>query len=165
MSRRTRRALALVALCVSTSMALGVGSYGSMSAERSVNVSVAPPEEAYLGVADELRCGTDGTDLVRNQFGSNTTIERIEVDVTAVDGYVRVGADGPTTRLAPGESVDLTFRGPYAAGDAAELRVEPPTRNVSGADDLRIELVEARGTGVSVSGVVRSYDVNCPSGA
>jgi hypothetical protein len=146
-------------------MALGVGSYGSMSAERSVNVSVVPSESAYLGVTDELRCGTSGTDLIRNQFGPNVTIEHIEIEVTAVDGYVRVGADGPATRLAPGESVDLSFRGPYAAGDTAELRVEPPTGNVSGADDLRIELVEARGTGVSVSGVVRSYDVNCPSGA
>jgi hypothetical protein len=165
MSRR-RRIVALLALCVAASMALGVGGYSSVSAERNVTVAVAPPEAAYLGLAEELQCNTGGDDdLVRNQFAGDTSIERIEVEIMARGGYVRVGTSGPAHQLGPGESVDLTFTGPYDPGEAAEMRLKPPTGNVSGADVLRVEVVEATGTGVRVIDASQTYEVNCPGGS
>jgi hypothetical protein len=167
MSRRTRRVVALVALCVAASMALGVGSYSSVSAERSVSVSVVPPEEAYLGFDDDLQCGMGGNNqaFVRNQFAGNTTIEYVTVEITAENGYVRVGTGGPATQLSPGASTHLTFEGPYEPGEAASIQVKPPHGNVTGADELSVELIEARGSGVRITEASRTYDVYCPGGS
>jgi len=166
MSRRTRRVVAVVALCVAISLSLGVGSYGSVSAERSVNVSVAPPEDAYLAFGDELQCGMggDNDEFVKNQFSGAATIERVEVEVTAVEGYVRVGTGGPSTQLSPGASTRLVFEGPYEPGESASIQIEPPTGNVSGADALAVELVEATGPRVRVSETRVTYELSCPGG-
>ncbi|WP_435067013.1 hypothetical protein [Haloplanus sp. C73] len=164
MSRYLRRLTVVLALCVVASMSFGVGGYSSVDADRNVSVSVVEDEDAYLAFDDSLGCGVGNNVLVRNQFVGNTTIERIEVDVTAVGGYVRVGVRGPGTQLAPGDSTQLTFLGPYEPGDAARMQVKPPTGNVSGADSLNIELLEATGQGVSVSVATQSYVVNCPGG-
>lgn len=171
MSRRTRRVVALVALCVAASMALGVGSYSSVSAERSVSVSVVPPEEAYLGFGDDLQCGAgggvgDNDQFIKNQFSGNTTIEHIEVRVTAVDGYVEVGVkgSGSTTPLWDGKSTVLTFDGPYEPGDAAGVHLKPAAQgsNITGADHLKVELVEAAGPSVHVTETSLRYDIHCP---
>jgi len=169
MSRRTRRVVALVALCIAASMALGVGSYGSVSAERSVSVTAAPPEDAYLAFGDDLQCGMSGGNgdngaFVRNQFGGTTTIERVEVEVTAIGGSVRVGTGGTATPLSSGASTRLTFDGPYDPGDSASIQVKPPRGNVSGADTLAVELVEATGSGVRVAETSLTYEVACPEG-
>lgn len=163
MSSYLRRLAVVLSLCVVASMSFGVGGYSSVEADRNVSVSVVEDEDAYLAFDDDLQCGSNNV-LVRNQFVGNTTIDRIEVDVTAIGGYVRVGTGGPSTQLGPGDSTRLTFLGPYEPGDAVRMQVKPPTGNVSGADSLNVELLEATGTGVSVSGATHSYVVNCPGG-
>jgi hypothetical protein len=159
----------VIVLCVAVSLSLGVGSYGSVSAERSVSVSVVPPEEAYLAFGDDLQCGRgggngDNDEFVRNQFGGNTTIERVEVEVTAVEGAVRVGTGGPATQLSSGASARLTFDGPYEPGESASIQIKPPRGNVSSADTLAVELVEATGSGVRVAETSLTYEVSCPGG-
>jgi uncharacterized membrane protein YdfJ with MMPL/SSD domain len=175
MSRRTRRVLALVALCVAASMALGVGSYSSVSAERSVSVSVVPPEEAYLGFDDRLRCGPgnsagagNGQAFLHNQFAAD--IDDIEVRITALGGYVRVRAaespkGAPATQLRPNDpTATLAFEDTYGPGSSVELEMYGPSGvgTKDGADELRIELVEATGPNVRVAGVEKTYEVDCP---
>ncbi|GAB3322711.1 hypothetical protein [Haloplanus salinarum] len=168
MSRRRRRIVAVLALCVAASMALGVGGYSAASADRSVSVTVAEPSEAYLALDGSLQCGMgrgvgNNKGFVHNRFPENTTVERIDVTVTAVDGYVRVGTGGQAEQLGPGESADLTFWGPYDSGDSAGIQVKPPTaNNVSGADSLHVEIDSATGPNVGVSGATRTYEVDCP---
>jgi hypothetical protein len=151
-------------------MALGVGSYSSVSAERSASVSVVEADEAYLAFADGLQCGAgggvgDNDEFVKNQFAGNTTIEYVEVEVTAKGGSVRVGTGGPATQLSQGASTHLTFEGPYEPGEAAGIQVKPPNGNVSGADGLAVELVEASGPGVDVAETSLTYEVSCPGGS
>lgn len=171
MSRRRRRLAALLALCAVVSLSLGVGGYSSVSADRNVSVNVAPPEEAYLAFSDNLQCGAgngvgDNKHFVKNQFAGNTTIDRIEVEVTAVDGSVRVGdgTGGTTTPVSAGEPTELVFDGPYEPGDSASVLIKPPRGNVSRADKLRVEIVEATGSGVRVAETKITYDVSCPGG-
>ncbi|RCU48385.1 hypothetical protein DU504_14385 [Haloplanus salinus] len=174
MSRRTRRVVALVALCVAASMALGVGSYSSVSAERDVSVSVVAGDKAYLGLDEDLTCGpgssaTKGTgqSLIRNQFSSD--IDRIELRVTALGGYVRVRAKrtpkaGPAEPLGPDESTRIVFNETYGAGESIYLEIYGPTGHGTkeGAERLQVEVVEATGPGVRVTDTDRTYDVNCP---
>ncbi|MFA9515814.1 hypothetical protein ACERIT_01105 [Halopenitus sp. H-Gu1] len=163
MSRLRRRIVAIVALLVVGSMAFGVGGYSSLSVERNVTVSVVSSENAYLGISDELQCDGEN-DFIRNQFGDDTTIDSIEIEVTTVDGSVRVGTDGAMDQLESGESTELTFQGPYESGASAAIRIKPPSGNASGAAFLEVELLDVSGTDVTVSGARRTYDVNCPDG-
>jgi hypothetical protein len=175
MSRRTRRVVALVALCVAASMALGVGSYSSVSAERSVSVTVVPPEEAYLGFDDDLQCSAgnsagngNGQAFLHNRFAAD--IGDIEVQITALGGYVRVRADespkrGPAKRLTPSDpTATLYFDDTYRPGSSIELEIYGPSGvgTKDGADDLRIELVEATGPNVRVADADKTYEVSCP---
>ncbi|AXG07293.1 hypothetical protein DU500_13145 [Haloplanus rubicundus] len=175
MSRRTRRIVALVALCIAASMALGVGSYSSVSAERSVSVSVVPPEEAYLGFDENLRCGPgnsagvgNGQPFLHNQFAAD--IDDIKLRVTALGGYVRVRADespkgAPAKQLTPNDpTATLVFEDTYGPGSSVELEIYGPSGvgTKDGADELRIELVEATGPNVRVAGADKTYEVNCP---
>lgn len=167
MSRQRRQLVAVFALCVAVSLALGVGGYSTASPDRSVNVTIAEPSEAYLAFGERLQCGTgsagDDQTLVHNRFPENTTVERVDVTVQAVGGYVRVGTDGEIRRLPPGEALSLTVQGPYDPGDVAEIRVNPPTtNNVSGADSLRVQLDAATGPNVEVAGSTRTYAIDCP---
>jgi hypothetical protein len=158
----------MLALCAAASMAIGVGGYSAASSDRSVSVTVAEPSEAYLALDGSLRCGMghgvgNSKGFIHNRFPENTTVSRVDVTVTAVGGYVRVGTGGQADQLGSGESTDLTFHGPYDSGDAVEIQVKPPTaNNVSGADSLHVELDSATGPNVSVSGTTRTYAVDCP---
>jgi hypothetical protein len=67
MSRRTRRVVAVIALCVAAGAALGVGGYDAASSERGVDVDVADDEHAYLGINDSVSCSGDVT-LLTNRF-------------------------------------------------------------------------------------------------
>ena len=169
MSRRTRRVVALVALCVAASMALGVGSYSSVSAERSV--SVVPSEEAYLAFAEEgeLQCGADdesgdNDEFIKNQFAGDTVIKSVEVRVTAVGGYVKISGGGSSATLWDGDSRVLRFDETYGPGESAEIQLEPaaPESNITGADHLQVELVKATGSNVRVSETSLTYDIHCP---
>ena len=177
MSRRRRRIVAVLALCVAASMALGVGSYSSVSADRNVTVAVVADEDAYLAFGEELQCGMgnghgDNQQFIRNQFPENTTIEHIEVEVgvpRGANGALRVrkgerGNSGGFVSLSEGRSTTFTYEASYGAGEAARIQVVPPARNVSGANRLAVELIEADGTDVKVTGTSTTYDVNCPRG-
>ncbi|WP_251330734.1 hypothetical protein [Haloplanus pelagicus] len=169
MSRRARHLVAILALCVAASSALGVGSYGSVTADRGLSVAIVDNDDAYIGFADDLQCGMghgvgDNGEFVRNQFVGETVIDRFVVRATAGGGEVRVGTGGPTHQLASGQSVTLTFVGPYRPGDGADIQVKPPHGNVSGADSLTVRVLDAVGANVSVSGPVRTFDVDCPDG-
>jgi len=167
MSRQRRRLVAVFALCVAVGLAFGVGGYSTASPDRSVNVTVAEPSEAYLAFGERLQCGPgsagDDQTLVRNRLPENTTVEQIDITVQAVGGYARVGPEGEVQQLRPGKALDLTVGGSYDPGDAAEIRVNPPTTsNVSGADSLRVQLDAATGPNVDVSGGEQTYAVDCP---
>jgi hypothetical protein len=176
MSRRTRRVVALVALCVAASMALGVGSYSSASAERSVSVSVVDDDEAYLSFAeeDELQCGPGksagnggGQPFLYNRFTSD--IDDIEVQITAIGGYVRVRANEPPKGqakwLTPHESTTtFNFDDTYRPGSNITLEIFGPKGigTKDGAHKLRIEVVEATSPEVQVTNASQEYTINCP---
>lgn len=166
MNRRIRRIFAVLTLCAAVSLSFGVSGYSSVSAERGVSVTVVEPEEAYLAFGDSLQCGMgggtgDNNEFIHNQFGSNTTIEHIRVTVTAIGGYIRVGTGGRATNLSEGESTELTFSGQYEPGESASIQVKPPGGNVTAADELAVELLEATGEGVRVTDTQQTYDVFC----
>jgi len=167
MSRQRRRLVAVFALCVAVGLALGVGGYSTISPDRSVNVTVAEPSEAYLAFGERLQCGPgsagDDQTLVHNRLPENTTVEQIDITVQAIGGYARVGTGGRVRRLPPGKARGLTVQGSYDPGSVAKIRVNPPTTdNVSGADSLRVQLDAATGPNVDISGGERTYAVDCP---
>lgn len=75
-------------------MALGVGGFSSVEAERSVRVAVVGDEAAYLGIPDRtLRCGKSQNALFYNQFPETVTDGEIEVTVGSGDLVVKRGDD------------------------------------------------------------------------
>lgn len=105
------------------------------------------------------------TTAIPTRYIDPTTIECIEVEVTAGGGYVRVGTGGRTTQRSPGASTHLIYSESSGPGEAVSIQVTPPHGNVTRADTLSAELVEATGPGVRVTETNRTCDVSCPGGS
>ncbi|WP_251328174.1 hypothetical protein [Haloplanus pelagicus] len=152
-------------VATSVLVATGTGGFTTTVAERPVEIAVAEDEDAFLGVSDEnLHCGNPHENTVlQNRF--RTTLERIEIIATVPRGS-RDGLRVDGSRLDPGDSTTIVFDGAgssgrgYEPGTGPGLRVNP-LGNES-ADTLRIEVIEARGVGVEVSLVERTFTVDCP---
>jgi hypothetical protein len=146
MNRRVRRLVALAALCVATSLALGVGGYSAVSADRTVDVAVVEDEAAYLGVevTGFDRCGTQALLELRNQFRGDVILD-VTVAVVDADELAVRGLHGPGT-LDSGESGTVTGNLTPAGGPA---------------DDRSITLrIDATGEGVDAT-LTRTYPVEC----
>lgn len=147
MSRRTRRVVALVALCVAASMALGVGSYSSVSAERSVSVSVVPSEEAYLGVpSTPLSCGNGVNNvLFVNQFSAPITDGHVDVTVNGGDLLVKRG--NSFREYGNGDEFTMSVDENVTPGRGYGLHLKPINDS---ADSIALE-IEVSGSGFDVS--------------
>jgi hypothetical protein len=77
---------------------------------------------------------------------------------------IRSGASTRVPSIRSGASTHLVFEGPYEPGESASIQIKPPTGNVSGADALAVELVEATGPRVRVSETRVTYELSCPGG-
>lgn len=170
MNRRRRRlAVVVVALGV-VGLISGVGSYDAVLSDHGASVGVAEPTgDAYVEFADDLRCGTGSNGaneaFVRNRFADNITITEFRIEVTATGGSVGIRTNAVDRTVEPNSPTDLTFDGSYRTGDGPTLHLTPPSGNVSGADHLTVELVEATGSDVRVSSGSTTYDVDCPDGS
>ena len=124
MSRRTRRVLAMLALCLAASTALGVGSYSSVSADRSVSVAVVEDEDAYIGVPDStLRCGRGQNALFYNRFPAPVTDGHVRVTVGRGDLVVK--HDGEFVEYYPGEEFTVDVEDNVTAGERFRLHLKP----------------------------------------
>lgn len=97
------RALAvlLAALLAGTTLTIGTSGFSSMAADRGVEVSVAPDDSAYIGFAQTLDGGADGTTnltvQVTNRFTETeltsvtVTVGARTVDLTPADGSLDPG--------------------------------------------------------------------------
>jgi hypothetical protein len=169
MTRQRRRLAVVVGALVVVGLVFGVGSYDAVLSDHGASVGVAEPTgEAYVAFTDDLRCGTgsSGTNeaFVRNRFADGVTITEFSVEVTAAGGAVGVETDTVNRTVEPNSPTDLTFEGSYGTAEGPALRLTPPSGNVSGADRLTVELVEATGSDVRVSGGTTTYEVDCPDG-
>ena len=145
-TRKRLCAAGLVALCLLSTV--GTGGFTELSAERQVHLSVAPDSDAYLRLPEgPLACGE--VTLVTNQFGQR--LDSVTFDVSVDGGQLRVGhSDGAEYSLAAGESLPVELR-------------PPADPNVTVADTLRVEDIEAEGDGVAVSVDRRTFRVDCGS--
>ena len=153
MSRRTRRVVALVALCVAASMALGVGSYSSVSADRSVSVSVVGDKSAYLGVrGGTLHCGDNA--VFHNQFSEPVTGGY--VGVTPVGDDLVVRHDGDFVEAHEGEETTIPIGENVSPGKPFKIQLKPINNS---ADSVTLD-IEVNGSGFSVSTTQSRY-VDC----
>jgi hypothetical protein len=112
--------LSLVLACLAvTGLTVGSGSFTSFSGERTVSVSVAGNDEAYLGVG-ATTAGNDGTRVtVENRFDRPVTVERV------------VAGDGEASDAASATS-DLTIGAGEERSTTVELDADNVTLVVSG---------------------------------
>lgn len=125
MSRLKLASLVLASLAV-VGLVVGSAGFTSVSGERSISVSVAGNDEAYLGV-DATAAGNDGTTVtVENRFDRPVTVERVvasdgEVSDAAYatpDLTIGAGEGRSTTVDLDADSVTLVVR-----GEGVEVRV------------------------------------------
>ena len=155
MSRRTRRVVALVALCVAASMALGVGSYSSVSAERSVSVTVVDDESAYLGVpGGTLQCEHEHNTLFYNQFPEPVTGGH--VNITPKDGDLTIRHDGRVYDAHRGQEITLRVEEKVISGGQFEVQL----RRVGGSADSVTVDIEVSGPTFNVS-TTETRGVDC----
>ncbi|WP_251343380.1 hypothetical protein [Haloplanus halophilus] len=128
MNRRTRRIVAVVALCTAASMALGVGGYSSVTADRSVNVAVADDGNAFLSIpGGEIRCTGGESVLLYNRFAGAVTGGTVEVDAVGGDIETR-GYDDEESFTVEVGTVDpgapITFQPRETNGSAHTLELD-----------------------------------------
>ncbi|GAB6860297.1 hypothetical protein ACFQL0_12855 [Haloplanus litoreus] len=145
----------MLALCVAASMALGVGSYSSASADRSVSVAVVEDEEAYIGIPDStLRCGRGQNALFYNRFPAPVTDGHVEV--TVGDGDLVVKRDDGFVEYYAGQEFTVPIDENVTAGERFRLHLKPTNES---AESITAR-IEVRGTGFSVS-TTATRDVSC----
>jgi hypothetical protein len=150
MSRRTRRIVALIALCVAVSMALGVGGYSSASAERSVSVSVVDDESAYLGVpGGTLHCGRNT--IFYNQFPEPVTGGH--VGVTPNGDHLVLRHDGDFVEAHEDQEVRIPIEEDISAGKQFRIQLKPINDS---AHSVTID-IELNGSSFSVSTTETRY--------
>ncbi|WP_338739680.1 hypothetical protein [Haloplanus salilacus] len=169
MTGSRRRLAVVVGALVVVGLVFGVGGYDAVVSDHGAFVGVAEPTgDAYVAFADDLQCGTGSNGaneaFVRNRFADDITITEVSVRVTATGGSVGIATDTVDRTVEPNSPTDLTFEGSYGTAEGPTLRLTPPAGNVSGADRLTVELVEATGSDVRVSGGTTTYEVDCPDG-
>jgi hypothetical protein len=146
MSRRTRRVFAVLVICIAASMALGVGSYSSVSADRSVSVAVVENEDAYLGVPDStLRCGRGQNALFYNRLPAPVTGGHVRVTVGSGDLVVKDG--GEFVEYGPGEEFTVDVTDNVTAGERFRIHLKP----TNGSARSITTHVDVRGPGISVT--------------
>lgn len=145
------RRLALAALALSAVLALSTtGAFTSTTADRSVDVSVAEDENAYLGLSwsDLDRCGEQELVEVSNRFGTKLT--EVDAEVVREEG-LRAGISYTPAELDPGESQPLN------------INIRP--ENASQVDQRSVTVrIEASGPSTNVAVAQRTRPVtNCPT--
>jgi hypothetical protein len=143
----------LLALAVAGIVGTSVGATGAFSAvaaDRGVSVSVAPPEDAYLGLSEPLVSTVPDDDTRADLLVvTNRLNERVELtaEVTEAnpDGGPNVTNLSVVSALGPGDS------GPVSADLACG----------SNATEAVTVTVDAVGTGVRVENASRTFDLTC----
>jgi hypothetical protein len=143
----------LLALAVGALVATTVGGTGAVSSaslDRGVSVSVAPPEDAYLGLSEPLVSAVPDDDTRADLLVvTNRLNERVELtaEVTEANpgGGPNVTDVSVVSALGPGDS------GPVSADLACG----------SNATEAVTVTVDAVGTGVRVENASRTFDLTC----
>lgn len=125
MTRLKLVSLVLACLAV-TGLTVGSGSFTSVSGERTVSVSTAGNDEAYLGVG-ATAAGNDGTRVtVENRFDRPVAVDRV---VAGEDGTPDAASATPDLTIAAGEraaaevSLDADYVTLVVTGEDVEVRL------------------------------------------
>lgn len=104
----------ILALFVLATVITGTAGYSAIQAERSVDVTVADNENAYLAVESldqSVENGSTGDALrVTNQFGREVDLSVQETDTTGSVAYESLKDSGNEVALGAGDKVSVVVR-------------------------------------------------------
>lgn len=118
----------ILALFVLATVITGTAGYSAIQAERSVDVTVADDEDAYLAVEntnDSITNGSTSSVLrVTNQFGREVDLTVDDIETTGSVEYESVnGANDEVTLEATGDDRTAVINASCAGTDDGELEV------------------------------------------